>query len=315
MHGRNSRSNGRSATLRYDVEGILKLIPTLLRDLRQGAAQAGEPPTRRARRWEPLLSAPKSPTPLLVHDYLLVMRGAERIFAAITEMWPDAPIAHDCPRSGGDRTAPSTATRSAPPTFSACRPTQRSFRTLLPLYPSAMERLHVDDAERGDLEQQRLRPRRARARGRRCTSATATRPFRYAWHERERRFGEVPALPPARCSPRRSSASARWDRRRPQRVTRYIANSELGRERIARFYGREAAVIHPPVDVDRFRTGEPGDSFVFVGELVRHKRVDIGPGGRPAAPGARLKVVGTGPERTASQPLRGHCGVPRPRFG
>ena len=28
----------------------------------------------------------------LVHDYLLVLRGAERTFAAMADVWPDAPI-------------------------------------------------------------------------------------------------------------------------------------------------------------------------------------------------------------------------------
>ena len=28
----------------------------------------------------------------LVHDYLLVLRGAERTFAAMTDVWPEAPI-------------------------------------------------------------------------------------------------------------------------------------------------------------------------------------------------------------------------------
>jgi len=33
-----------------------------------------------------------APDPVLVHDYLLVMRGAERTFAAMAECWPQAPV-------------------------------------------------------------------------------------------------------------------------------------------------------------------------------------------------------------------------------
>ena len=37
-----------------------------------------------------------TPSPManlaLVHDYLLVPRGAERTFAAMSDIWPDAPI-------------------------------------------------------------------------------------------------------------------------------------------------------------------------------------------------------------------------------
>jgi len=31
--------------------------------------------------------------PVLVHDYLLVMRGAERTFVRMADIWPSAPIA------------------------------------------------------------------------------------------------------------------------------------------------------------------------------------------------------------------------------
>ena len=78
----------------------------------------------------------------------------------------------------------------------------------------------------------------------------------------------------------------------------YIAISEYGRERIRHCYGRDAAVIHPPVDTHRFAPGEPGDSLLVVSELVRHKRVRI------ALEAARqahvpIRVVGSGPNYDA----------------
>jgi len=53
----------------------------------------------------------------------------------------------------------------------------------------------------------------------------------------------------------------------------YIDISELLRRRIQDFYGRDAAVIHPPVEVERFSIGEPEDFSLVVSELVSHKRV------------------------------------------
>jgi glycosyltransferase involved in cell wall biosynthesis len=78
-------------------------------------------------------------------------------------------------------------------------------------------------------------------------------------------------------------------------VSHYIANSELTRARIHRFYGREANVVHPPVDVDRFGIGEPENFFLVVTEVVRHKRVEVA---LEAARQARVavKVVGDGPD-------------------
>src|SRR5207249_2641477 len=62
-----------------------------------------------------------------------------------------------------------------------------------------------------------------------------------------------------------------------------------------RFYGREATVINPPVDVERFQIGETQDYFLVVGELVPHKRVEIALEAAKRA-GQSIKVVGSGPE-------------------
>jgi glycosyltransferase involved in cell wall biosynthesis len=68
----------------------------------------------------------------------------------------------------------------------------------------------------------------------------------------------------------------------------------LTRERIGRFYGRTATVIHPPVETTRFTPSEPGGSLLVVTELVPHKRIDV------ALEAARrvnvpIQVVGAGP--------------------
>jgi glycosyltransferase involved in cell wall biosynthesis len=87
----------------------------------------------------------------------------------------------------------------------------------------------------------------------------------------------------------------RWDEEASTRVTTYVANSLLTQQRIGDYYGREAEVVHPPVEVDRFAPSEPEDYFLFVGEVIRHKRVEVA---LEAARRARvkMKVVGTGPD-------------------
>ena len=119
-------------------------------------------------------------------------------------------------------------------------------------------------------------------------------PFRYVWHERATALGEVPA--PARpvLAPV-LDAVRRWDVAASRRVTHYIANSEITRERIADFYGRDSVVVHPPVAVDRFTPGEPEDWYLTVSEVVRHKRIDVALDAARRA-GRQLKVVGTGPD-------------------
>ena len=55
--------------------------------------------------------------------------------------------------------------------------------------------------------------------------------------------------------------------------------------RIRRFYGREATVIHPPCEVDRFELCKsPDDYYLFVGRLVGYKRADLAVDGLQSKP-------------------------------
>ncbi|MGO9490323.1 MAG: glycosyltransferase [Solirubrobacteraceae bacterium] len=229
----------------------------------------------------------------LVHDYLLVMRGAERTFAAIADAYPAAPIftlLYDEEGTRG-RFAAHRVTASALQRLGA---SQRNFRRLLPLYQPAVERLGLPP---GELV---LSSSSAFAHGVHVGPDTVHicychAPFRYVWTERERALGEVPAaLRPALALQLRRMR--RWDLRASRRVDRYIANSRVTQERIARFYGRESTIIHPPVETERFHVGQPGDSLLIVSELVSHKRVHIALEAARRA-GAPVQVVGSGPDQ------------------
>ena len=63
-------------------------------------------------------SAAAGLSPALVHDYLLVLRGAERTFAEIADCWADAPIYTLLHDREGPRTGSVTVT-SAPRRCSA----------------------------------------------------------------------------------------------------------------------------------------------------------------------------------------------------
>jgi glycosyltransferase involved in cell wall biosynthesis len=228
----------------------------------------------------------------LVHDYLLVLRGAERTFAAMTEAWPEAPIITLLYDEAG------TQRRFAGRPVTTCSLqslgfVRRNFRAALPLFPTAVRRLPLEGFDCI------VSSSSAFAHGVRAPEHTwhvcyCHTPFRYAWHHLTYALLEVPRplRPLLSVLLRRHRA---FDRRAARNVDQYIANSELTRQRIRRFWGRDASVVHPPVDVDRFFVGEPADYLLFVGELVRHKRPELA---IEAAVAARrpLKVVGLGPE-------------------
>src|SRR2546421_9436949 len=79
----------------------------------------------------------------LIHDYLLVLRGGERTFAAMTDVWPDAPIftlLYD-EEGTSERFAGREVTTSPLQRLGA---RQAGFRSLLPLFPLAMRALKLD---------------------------------------------------------------------------------------------------------------------------------------------------------------------------
>jgi len=74
----------------------------------------------------------------LVHDFLLDLRGAERVFAAICDAWPEADVYTAVYDSKG--TEGRFAGRHPRTSFlQHAHPTARTFRPLLPLYPHAVE--------------------------------------------------------------------------------------------------------------------------------------------------------------------------------
>ncbi|HEY5044410.1 MAG TPA: glycosyltransferase [Solirubrobacteraceae bacterium] len=75
----------------------------------------------------------------------------------------------------------------------------------------------------------------------------------------------------------------------------FVANSRHVANRIERYYGRSAVVVHPPVDVDHFLAlpHEMEDFYLAFGRVVPYKRVDLAVAAC-ARLGRRIKVAGDG---------------------
>jgi glycosyltransferase involved in cell wall biosynthesis len=88
-----------------------------------------------------------------------------------------------------------------------------------------------------------------------------------------------------------------WDMRTVAGVDYYIANSNFVARRIMKLYKREADVIYPPVDVDRFSIGkEKKDFYITISRLVSYKKVDLIVRAFNRLPDRDLVVIGDGPE-------------------
>jgi glycosyltransferase involved in cell wall biosynthesis len=228
----------------------------------------------------------------LVHDFLVDVRGAERVFLALCELFPKADLFTAVYDEEG--TEGRFARRVVHTSFlQRLRPSSRTFRALLPLYPAAMESL---DLRGYDLV---ISSSSAWAHGvipddDAVHVCYCHNPFRYAWNARRETLE-------ARGRVSRAALGAvfqrwrQWDWIAAQRVDSYIANSQTTKRRVARYFGREATVLHPPVELERFTPSRPGDAYVVLSELMPHKRIDLAVRAfnRLRLP---LIVVGNGPD-------------------
>jgi len=92
-----------------------------------------------------------------------------------------------------------------------------------------------------------------------------------------------------------------WDKAAAARVQEFAAISSGIAGRIQSAYQREARVIYPPVETERFSSnGSRGNYFVTLSRLVPHKRLDLVIEAFSCL-GLPLKIIGDGPEKKRLQ--------------
>jgi glycosyltransferase involved in cell wall biosynthesis len=238
----------------------------------------------------------------IVHDYLNQYGGAERVLEALHDLFPEAPVY----TSIYDPTAMPEQYRAWDIRTSWMQRLpgwRQHFRKYFLLYPSAFESF---DLSGYDLI---LSSSSAYAKGvipppgarHICYCHT---PMRFAWRtdayvERESIGGLQAAILPIMLTYVRL-----WDAATTPRVDRFIANSRVVADRIARYYGRTATVIPPPVDLPPYAPQPPGDYYLAGGRLVPYKRLDLAVRAFNALR-LPLKIFGEGRDRAALEAIAG----------
>ncbi len=127
-------------------------------------------------------------------------------------------------------------------------------------------------------------------------------PCRYLWDSYHEYTGGSRLLPLIAPVAHRMRT---WDQLSSQRVDHFVAISHDVAARIRHHYRRDAEVIYPPVDIDRFTpSNRVEDFYLVVARLVPYKRIDL------AITAAnrlrrRLIVVGDGPQRKELEAMSG----------
>ncbi|HEX3927067.1 MAG TPA: glycosyltransferase [Gemmatimonadales bacterium] len=233
----------------------------------------------------------------LVHDYLYQYGGAERVLAALHRLFPDAPVYTTI--ADPELVASLLPTAEIRTSWMQRLPAlRRHHRKYFMFYPSAVEQW---DLSAFDLvvSNSSAFGKGVRTRPDACHVCYCHTPMRFGWEFARYAAREEWRAPTRLLLRPLVEHVRRWDVRTARRPTGYLANSTAGARKIARCYGANAAVVHPPVEVDRFCPAPTTDDFhLVVARLVGYKRVDLAVEafnrlGRP------LVVIGDGPARAS----------------
>jgi glycosyltransferase involved in cell wall biosynthesis len=246
-------------------------------------------------------AGPAAPRVALVHDWLTGMRGGERCLEVVCELFPDAPLFTLLHVPGS--VSPTIERRRIVTSFVQRLPgAAERYRHYLPLFPAAVRGLSLEGFD-VVLSLSHCAAKAVRVPSGALHLCYCFTPMRYVW-DLEADYAEGAGWLTRLALPPLAAALRRWDRR-TERVHEFVAISRHIAERIRRVYGREAAVIYPPVELDRFTIApKPEDYYLVVSALVPYKRVDLAVLAATRAH-RRLVVVGRGPEEARLRALAG----------
>ncbi len=263
----------------------------------------------------PIPETLREPRVALVHDWLTGMRGGEKVLELLASQFPEAPIFTLFHFPGS--VSPALESHPIHTSFLQKAPRLReNYRRYLPLFPAAIEEF---DLTSYDLI---LSSSHCVAKGvipspdawHLCYCHT---PMRYAWDQEHVYFPQRKGVG-ARLRGLVLSGLRAWDVSSAARVNQYVANSSFVARRVRSYYGRDAEVVHPPVDVEFFTpgpaslgpcagagTGKIGSDYcLMVSALAPYKRIELAIAACDRL-GIELRIVGDGPEAPRLRELAG----------
>ena len=234
----------------------------------------------------------------VIHDWLPLIAGAERVLEQITKVYPNADI----------YTLFDFLDDEQRKTFGDCKITasylnkwpkvEKYYRKLLPFCPMAIEDFDLSEY---DLI---ISSSHAVAKGvitgaEQIHVSYVHSPTRYAWDLMHHYLKEsnMDRGIKGYIAKKILHKFRIWDYRTANGVDSFIANSNYIRKRIWKVYRREAEVIYPPVNVDLFEYSDKKEDFYLTASrMVPYKRLDLIASAFALLPDHKLKIIGDGPE-------------------
>lgn len=243
----------------------------------------------------------------VVHEWFASYAGSEKVVEHILDIYPDADLFAvvdflPAGQRGFIRDKPVTTSFIQKLPFARTK-----FRSYLPLMPLAVEQF---DLSSYDVV---ISSSHAVAKGvitgpDQLHLSYVHSPMRYAWDLQHQYLEEARMLTgPKSWLARWTLHKMRlWDARTAAGVDFFVANSAFIARRVRKVYRRDALVIHPPVEVDRFTLREDKEDFYLTASrMVPYKKMPLIVEAFAAMPGKRLVVIGDGTEYAKAREAAG----------
>lgn len=236
----------------------------------------------------------------LVHDWLPVYAGAERVLEQMIHAFPESAL-YSLIDFVPEGQRGFLQGHSVETSFIQRLPlSKRFYRQYLPLAPLAIEQFDLRDHD-VVVSSSYAVAKGVLTRADQLHISYVHSPMRYAWdlyHDylKQGRMGKVKGIL-ARIV---LHYLRLYDVSTAPRVDLFVANSKHVARRIWKTYRRPAHVIYPPVDVERFcLQSTKDDYYLTMSRLVPYKRVDLVVEAFTEMPDKELVVIGDGPEYDA----------------
>jgi glycosyltransferase involved in cell wall biosynthesis len=234
----------------------------------------------------------------IVHDWLVTYAGAERVVEQMLNIFPEADIFSTVDFVPEEKRA-FLKGKKVHTTFIQHLPgAKKHYRSYLPLMPLAIEQLDLSSYDLVISSSSCVAKGIITGPNQKHICMCYT-PVRYAWdlqHQYLREAGLDKGI---------KSWIARiilhyirlWDIRTSNGVDDFIAISRYIQKRIWKVYRREADIIYPPVDIEKFDLCEDKqDYYLTASRMVPYKKMKLIVEAFNAMPDKKLIVIGTGPE-------------------
>ena len=234
----------------------------------------------------------------IVADWLVTYAGAERVISEMLKVFPKSDLFSVIDFLSDDSRQHFLGKRANTTFIQKLPKAETKYRNYLPFMPLAVEQL---DVSAYDIV---LSSSHAVAKGvltgpDQLHISYVHSPIRYAWdlqHQYLRELGLTTGIK-AIIVRWLLHKIRMWDYRTANGVDHFVANSQFIARRIKKVYGRNADVIYPPVDTDRFTLCEQKENFyVTASRMVPYKKIDLIVEAFSHMPDKKLIVIGDGPD-------------------